>query len=109
MLTFINRHLGDELSLNAVAAQFYISPAQLNRQLKRSVGTTFWHYVLVKRLLLAKSLLLQGVPAGEAARQSGFSEYTAFYRAYKKQFGISPRSDLHGAPDQNGQLDAFES
>ena len=106
VLTFINRHLGDELSLGAVAAQFYISPAQLNRQLKRSVGTTFWRYVLVKRLLLAKSLLLQGVPAGEASHRSGFGEYTAFYRAYKKQFGVSPRSDFRGSPavlDQSGR------
>lgn len=106
VLSFINRHLGDELSLGAVAAQFYISPAQLNRQLKRSVGTTFWRYVLVKRLLLAKSLLLQGVPAGEASHRSGFGEYTAFYRAYKKQFGVSPRSDFRGSPavlDQSGR------
>ena len=106
VLTFINRHLGDELSLGAVAAQFYISPAQLNRQLKRSVGTSFWRYVLVKRLLLAKSLLLQGVPAGEASHRSGFGEYTAFYRAYKKQFGVSPRSDFRGSPavlDQSGR------
>lgn len=112
ILTYINRHLDGELSLGAVAAQFYVSPAQLNRQMKRSVGTTFWSYVLVKRLLFAKSLLLQGVPAGEASRRSGFGEYTAFYRAYKKHFGVSPRSDFHDSPavfDINGRDNAGDS
>ena len=93
VLQYINNHLTEELSLSLIAARFYISPAQLNRLMKRSVGTTFWSYVQVKRLLIAKTLLRHGAPAGEAAARCGFGEYSAFYRAYKKQFGVSPQAD----------------
>ena len=112
VLGFINENLGEELSLRSVAARFYVSPAQLNRQMKRSVGTTFWSYVMVKRLLFAKSLLQQGIPAGEASRRCGFGEYSAFYRAYKKHFGVAPRADFRGVqavfdindPDNSGDI-----
>lgn len=98
VLQYINHHLTEELSLQGIAARFYISPAQLNRQMKRMVGTTFWNYVLVKRLLAAKAYIRQGVPAGEAAGRCGFGEYSAFYRAYKKQFGVSPQTDRYHEP-----------
>ena len=108
VLRFINRNLFGELSLQDVAEHFYISPAQLNRRMKRLVGTTFWNYVLVKRLLASKSLLRQGIPAGEAARRCGFGEYSAYYRAYKKHFGASPRDEFAGARE-NAAMDEDET
>jgi len=98
VLQYINSHLTEELSLSHVTSRFYISPAQLNRLMKRSVGTTFWNYVQVKRLLIAKTMIRHGAPAGEAAARCGFGEYSAFYRAYRKQFGVSPLADRQLSP-----------
>ncbi len=38
----------------------------------------------------AKELIDSGQPPTSVYEQSGFSDYTTFYRAYKKQFKVSP-------------------
>lgn len=60
------------------------------RKFKEETGYTIHSYIVSKRLFLARSLLSQGAPVMKAASQSGFRDYTAFVRAYKKQFGAPP-------------------
>ncbi|RGM07135.1 helix-turn-helix domain-containing protein, partial [Hungatella hathewayi] len=45
------------------------------------------------RRLVVYSLngILSGIPFGELYHQYGFSDYTSFYRAFKKEFGLSPK------------------
>lgn len=52
---------------------------------------SFYRYVTQRRLIAAKSLILQNLPMEDVAVQSGFSDYSSFYRAFKQEFGISPR------------------
>ena len=40
-----------------------------------------------------QQLLINGVPATQAASLAGFGDYTAFYRAYVKRFGHAPSHD----------------
>lgn len=93
VLQYVNLHLSEPLSLPQTAEAFYMSPAQLERLMNRSVGVSFWKYVTVKRLLMARELLRQGQSATSAAHRCGFEEYSTFYRAYRKQFGRSPRNE----------------
>ena len=50
-------------------------------------------YVAYNRVLYARQLLAQGMGAAEAAREVGFSDYSSFYRSYRKVTGRSPRAD----------------
>ena len=45
---------------------------------------------LQKRLLSAARLIRAGVPAAKAAADSGFGDYSAFHRAFRESFGVSP-------------------
>ena len=38
----------------------------------------------------ARQLILSGAAPTKVFAQCGFSDYSAFYRAYRKEFGISP-------------------
>lgn len=87
----INSDLTQSLSLEQLAEKFYISKTHLNRLFKTNVGTTVGQYIQLKRLFLAKELLQQGVHPTEVYSQCGFHDYTTFYRAFKKQFGYSPK------------------
>lgn len=110
VITYLNTNLTSPLSLQATASHFYISVSQLNRLMKRSVGTTFWDYVRAKRLLAAKSLIRQGVFVCDAAAACGFGDYSAFFRAYKKYFGASPQTDVRpGAEKKRKKADAAET
>ena len=51
------------------------------------------------RLIRAAKNIRGGMPVGEAALDSGFSDYSAFYRAFRKQFGASP-GRIRSAPEE---------
>ncbi len=92
IIAYINANLSSELSLDILTSKFFISKNHLNRIFKAASGITVWEYIKLKRLLLARASILEGVPAAIACESSGFKDYSAFYRAYKKQFGDSPRA-----------------
>lgn len=91
IVSFVNDHLTDELSLDVIADRFYISKPQLCRIFKAATGSTVWEYVTIKRLIRAREIIGAGSSPTEAAGACGFNDYSAFYRAYRRQFGHSPR------------------
>ena len=55
------------------------------------MGVSFYRCVTQRRLISAKSFIEQEIPLEDVGRRVGFSDYSTFYRAFKKEFGISPR------------------
>ena len=90
LLQYLNAHLTEGLTIDELAARFYISKYHMMRRFRDETGYTIHGYVTEKRLLLAQQLLEQGIPSGEAALRCGYQEYSTFSRAYKKQFDRSP-------------------
>ena len=90
LLKYINRNLSENLSIDHLAERFFFSKYHMMRKFKKETGYTIHNYIISKRLLHARSRITQGTPVMKAAMQSGFQDYTAFVRAYKKQFGTVP-------------------
>lgn len=89
---YIEQHLSEQLSLAELQNRFYISKTHLTRLFKKTTGLSAWEYIGVKRLTVAKTMLGEGGRATVVAQKCGFSDYSAFYRAYKKRFGVAPSS-----------------
>ena len=53
-------------------------------------GCTVHNYIRQKRLVLAARLIREGMSASAAAAECGFSDYSAFHRAFTKTFRVSP-------------------
>ncbi len=90
IVSYINKHLSEELSLEELSSRFYLSQTHLNRIFRAATGTTVWQYITIKRLYFAKELLEQGKKPTEVPPLCGFKDYTTFFRAYKKRFGEAP-------------------
>ena len=90
LLKYINRNLSENLSIDQIANRFFFSKYHMMRKFKNETGYTIHNYITSKRLLMARSLISQGMPIMKAAQASGFHDYTTFVRAYKKQFGKAP-------------------
>lgn len=93
IISYINSHLEQQLSLDLICERFFVSKAQLCRTFKKTTGTTVWGYITTKRLSAAQSMILAGIPATQVFSKCGFNDYSAFYRAYRKQFGCSPTEE----------------
>lgn len=90
LLRYINHNLTEDLSIETLARKYYLSKYHMMRKFKDETGYTIHSYIVNKRLLLARTRIGEGVPVLKAAQLSGFSDYTTFSRAYKKQFGTAP-------------------
>ena len=96
LLQYLNLHLADPLTIDELAARFYISKYHMMRRFRQETGYSVHGYLTEKRLLLARQLLGQGCTPAEAAAQAGYQDYSTFSRAYKKQFGHGPSADTKG-------------
>ncbi len=90
VLAFINEHYNDDLSLEGIAEQFFISKYHLSHEFTRTVGVGVYRYIILKRLLIAKQMLEGGMAPGDVYGKCGFRDYTTFFRAFKAEYGISP-------------------
>ncbi len=87
---YINNHLGQDLSLETLAAFFYVNKYHIAHIFKDNMGISLHQYILKKRLQASKNGILSGTPFNQIIYQYGFHDYTSFYRAFKKEFGLSP-------------------
>ncbi len=90
VLSYINEHYREDLSVETLSELFYMSTYHFMRSFKTLTGSTVHAYVRQKRLIHAARLIRKGIPAAKAAAESGFRDYSAFHKAFKASFGVSP-------------------
>ena len=91
VLTYINQHLNEDLSIPVLASKCFLSKYHLMRKFKSYTGYTLHQNILQKRLYMAKSMLAKGETLTHISQKAGFNDYSTFVRAFKKEFGLSPR------------------
>lgn len=93
LVTYVNEHLFENISLQSVADHFYRSRSQISRVFQQATGSPLWEYVTIKRLMAARAMIQRGEPAGAACIACGFSDYSSFFRIYRTHFGHPPKHD----------------
>ena len=91
VIRYITEHFSEPLTLEDIAAEFFVSKSYLNRHFKAYTNSTVYAYIMALRLTHARRMLREGIPAVEAGRECGFSNYSTFYKAFKTQTGLSPQ------------------
>lgn len=90
-MDYIRDNIQKPLSLEEIAGYLYVSKYHLSHAFSREVGVSVYRYIMLRRLLLARQQLLTGQSAGQVSLNCGFSDYASFYRAFKAEYGVSPR------------------
>ena len=89
--TYIEEHLDEDLSLEKLADIFYVSKYHISHVFKENLGISIHQYITKKRLALCREAIRGNKNITEVYQSFGFRDYSSFYRAFKKEFGISPR------------------
>lgn len=92
IISYINEHLADNLTVDVLANIVFISKFYLMRKFKADTGYGIHQYIRSKRLLLARDLLKTDRTITQICHETGFADYSTFSRAFKEMFHCSPRN-----------------
>lgn len=97
LITYIDEHLTDPLSLDILAEKLFVSKSYIVHEFKNRLGLSVHQYIVKKRLAGCRDAMLSGMPISQAYITYGFNDYSNFYKAFKKEYGYSPREyvDIH--------------
>ena len=90
ILRYLDRHLTEDICIDDLAEQFYLSKYHMMRLFRWETGTTIHGYLTERRLMLARELMGGGMNATDACFRSGWRSYSSFTRAWGKRFGSTP-------------------
>lgn len=92
ILEYINNHLAENLSINAIANAFFLNRSYLMHLFKSETGYTINSYITNKRLFAAQKLLSDTDNSiTSICYQCGFKSYSSFYRAYTLKYNVAPK------------------
>lgn len=90
VISYINSNLDKKLTVNELSNKFFISRYYLMHKFKAYTGKTVYSYIQSKKLLKALNNINNGMTAKQACYESGYTDYSVFLKAFKKEFGVSP-------------------
>ena len=91
ILSEVDLRYREELSLSALAEQFYCSPVYISKAFKKYVGMNYLEYITKKRIDAAKDMLAHSsMLIDEIMANVGYQDAKHFRNLFKRQEGISP-------------------
>lgn len=91
VMAYIEGNFHRHISLADTAKQFYVSESTVSQLFRQKLGVSFYRFVTQRRLITAKTLIEEGMLLEDVGRHVGFADYSAFYRSFRQEYGISPR------------------
>lgn len=90
ILHYLDEHYTENISLDSLAEQFYISKYYLSREFKKEFGTTIIQYILAKKITNAKELLrYSNASIEDIAQLCGIDDASYFNKVFKKIEGCT--------------------
>ena len=89
-IAYINRHLEEPLTLQAIAREAYLSPGRFRHLFVEQTGMALRPYILWRRFLRVWELAMAGESLSAAAHRAGFADAAHLTRTSRRIFGFPP-------------------
>ncbi|WP_322923846.1 AraC family transcriptional regulator [Paenibacillus campi] len=90
-LDYIHEHIYEPITVQQMAQQLFVSRSFLSKMFTENMNISIHKYIVQKKLHLAKQDLLSGQSIHVICERFSFGDYSTFYRAFQREFGMSPR------------------
>ena len=91
MMNFIHQHWREDISIEQIAAEEYVSPGYLSRFFKKFTGVTFTEYLVGLRLQNAcRDLEHSTDTVTSIALANGFKNTNSFIKYFREKYTITP-------------------
>lgn len=91
IISYVKKNYSKKITIQTIADEFHIGKTALLKLFKKNFNCTFHQYLNLIRLNAAKNMLAEDLNLETISEAVGFNDYSGFYRAFKKEFGLSPR------------------
>ncbi len=91
MIEYINLHLYENIKIQDIANEFFISAEYASKIFKRYTNSPIGNYITIQRITNAKQLLRSGYSVTETQIKTGYQSYEHFFRTFKKSVGMTPK------------------
>ncbi len=91
MLQLISEHLESPLDADFLARELMLSKSYVQNVFSQTMHIGLKQYITQKKIFAAQADILAGMSSADVSVKYGFSDYSVFFRLYKKTLGYSPR------------------
>jgi AraC family transcriptional regulator len=107
---FIDENLDSKLSLSTVSEKAFFSPFHFHRIFKLLTGETLNEFVTRRRIEKSVlDILHKKLSISEIAHTYGFSDNSAYTKAFKKYYGVSPTEFKNQNPNKFSKIRQLNS
>lgn len=100
---YVLRHYAEEITVKSIAERFSMDISNLSRQYKRLFDINLSEHIAATRLDAARRLLIGSeLNSAQIGAQTGFSDSSYFYRAFKRAYGLPPGEYRDAHKKRNG-------
>lgn len=93
-IEYMEQHITEPLTVDAVCQNLHVTKSHLHNLFVKHLKITPKKYITSKKLTMAQRELRSGLKPTEVHMNLGFTDYTTFFRDYKKYFGHAPSEEI---------------
>lgn len=92
IIEYISENLKESLNAQTIADHLHLSKSYVQNVFSEKMNIGLKQYILKKKLFAARNDVYEGKKILTVCNEYGFDDYSSFYRAYKKIFGVPPKT-----------------